>query len=69
MKRLAAGESGFSSIDGHPFTVADADAWMRSSNKNYVRKIAMQMYRRAGNGGYDPSLLRRLATRVPKTTR
>lgn len=65
-KILLPEDKAFSTVDGHPFEVADNDAWMRSRNKNYVRKIAWQMYRRPGNGGYDPSLLRRLANRVSK---
>lgn len=55
-----------SHIDGHRFDVADADSWMRSKNKAFVRKTASTALRTGSHEHIERKTLMRLANRVSK---
>jgi hypothetical protein len=50
-----------SEIDGHPYLIADADAWTRSRNKRTRRRIAQQYDRKGGHPLFTTDALRRIA--------
>lgn len=67
---LKAGQTGESHVDGHPFKVADHDAWTRSRDKNFVRRTARRYLARVGgHPALDRKALLALATREPKIAR
>lgn len=60
---LKPGMIGESEVDGHPFHIATAQAWMRCKNKALRRKIAKQILRSRAREGYDQKTLLGLAFR------
>lgn len=67
---LKAGQTGESHVDGHPFKVADHDAWTRSSNKRFLRTTARRyLAKMGGHPTLDRKALLALATREPKIAR